>query len=90
MIPLYKGLWITAVGIGAMVQIDVVWNLADLLNGLMAVPNMIAVLLLSGEIALLTKRYAGSHIEDEDHTEIPLIHNSTTGVIHILKSNRQN
>ena len=88
-IRIYRILWIIGVAVGAMVQIDIVWNLADLLNGLMAVPNMIAVLLLSGEIALLTKRYAGSHIEDEDHTEIPLIHNSTTGVIHSLKSNRQ-
>lgn len=88
-IPVYRALWVIGVAAGAMVQIDIVWNLADLLNGLMAVPNMIAVLLLSGEIALLTKQYAGSHIEDTDDMEIPLIHNSTTGVIHTLKSNRQ-
>lgn len=89
-IPLYKGLWITAVGIGAMVQIDVVWNLADLLNGLMAIPNMVAVILLSREIAELTERYSGRHIEDLDMSEMPVVHNSDRGVLHRLKSNRQN
>ena len=90
MTPLYKGLWITAVGIGAMVQIDVVWNLADLLNGLMAIPNMVAVILLNREIAELTERYSGRHIEDLDMSEMPVVHNNDQGVLHRLKSNRQN
>ena len=35
----------------------VVWGVADTLNGLMAIPNLIALLLLSGTVVELTRRY---------------------------------
>ncbi|MCR4764413.1 MAG: alanine:cation symporter family protein, partial [Lachnospiraceae bacterium] len=45
--------------------------MADILNGLMAIPNLIAVLLLSKVIADETKKYDGEHLNDKDTTEVP-------------------
>lgn len=47
----YRVLWVIAVLVGSVSHIDLVWNFADAMNGLMAVPNLIALLLLSGVIA---------------------------------------
>ena len=77
----YKILWIAGVFIGALLELNLLWNLADLLNGLMVIPNVIAVLLLSKVIAYETKKYSGDHINDKDHTEIPTLKNSSKGVI---------
>jgi AGCS family alanine or glycine:cation symporter len=41
--------------IGATLKLDLVWNIADTLNGFMAVPNLIALLGLSGVVIKLTK-----------------------------------
>ena len=38
-------------------NLDLVWNIADTLNGLMAIPNLIAVIALSGVVVKETKRY---------------------------------
>ena len=45
-----------SVGSGALM-----WDIADTLNGLMAIPNLVALLLLSGTVAKLTKDYFGRH-----------------------------
>ena len=58
-----------------------IWNIGDILNGLMAIPNIIAVLLLSGTISKITKKYAGEHIDDQDEEEPPIIQNSKKGVL---------
>ncbi len=47
----------------------------------MAIPNIVAVLLLSGTIASETKKYKGEHLDDRDETPIPTIGNSKKGVI---------
>ena len=80
-ILLYKILWIISIFVGSLVELNLVWNIADLLNGLMAIPNIIAVLLLSKVIAEETKKYSGEHIEDRDDTEIPVLRNSKKGVL---------
>jgi AGCS family alanine or glycine:cation symporter len=54
---LYRSLWIVAVFIGAIWKSDAVWNFCDIMNGLMALPNLAALLLLSGVIASETRRY---------------------------------
>ena len=54
---LYRLLWIVAVFIGAIWKSDAVWNFCDIMNGLMALPNLAALLLLSGVIASETRRY---------------------------------
>lgn len=53
----YRVLYVAVAAIAPVVALDVVWALADILNALMAVPNLIAVLLLSNVIASETKKY---------------------------------
>ena len=80
-IMVYKILWVIGVFVGSLVELNLIWNIADLLNGLMAVPNIFAVLLLSKVIADETKKYSGSHITDKDTTEIPVLKNSKKGIL---------
>jgi len=54
-IKIFRILWILAVPIGAMGDLSFIWLLADTLNALMALPNLIALLLLSPVIFKLTK-----------------------------------
>ena len=54
----YKILWVSFVVVGAVVKIGFVWNLSDTFNGLMAIPNLIALLALSPVIFALTKEYS--------------------------------
>ena len=54
---LYRVLYVAAIFAGAVVQLTVVWNLADLLNGLMAIPNLVSLLALAGVIVAETRRY---------------------------------
>ena len=59
----YRWLYIAAVFIGPYLTVEAVWNIADIFNGLMAIPNIIALLALSGIIAADTKAYfrSGAH-----------------------------
>ena len=43
--------------LGATVNLDLLWNIADTFNGLMSIPNLIALLLLSGTVVKLTKEF---------------------------------
>lgn len=43
--------------LGATVNLDLLWNIADTFNGLMSIPNLIALLLLSGTVVKLTKKF---------------------------------
>ena len=80
-IMIYKILWVAFIFIGSLVELNLIWDLADLLNGLMAIPNIFAVLLLSNVIAAETKKYSGEHINDKDETEIPVLKNANKGVL---------
>jgi AGCS family alanine or glycine:cation symporter len=53
----YRYLFTVFVGIGAISQLDLVWGIADIFNGLMAFPNLIGLLALSPIIAAETKKY---------------------------------
>jgi AGCS family alanine or glycine:cation symporter len=53
----FRVLWIIAIPFGALGSLDLVWKLASILNGLMAIPNLIALLALSGVVAKLTRDY---------------------------------
>ncbi len=77
----YKIIWICGIFVGSIAELGIIWNIADILNGLMTIPNIIAVLLLSGVIAGETKKYAGKHIDDMDDSEIPVINNAKKGVL---------
>ena len=54
---LYRGLWIVAVLGFADVKVDFVWNVSDTLNGLMAVPNLVGLLLLAPMVFKVTHEY---------------------------------
>lgn len=53
----YRVLWIIAIPIGAISQLSFLWLLADVLNAMMAIPNLIALLALSPVVFKLTKEY---------------------------------
>ena len=54
---IYRGLWVLAALSFANVKVDFVWNLSDTLNGLMAVPNLIGLLLLAPMVFKVTRDY---------------------------------
>lgn len=51
----FRLLWIAAALLGAIAELDLVWILADIFNGLMAIPNLIALLVLSPLVFRLTR-----------------------------------
>ena len=53
----YRILYILAVAVGPYLTAKVVWNIADIFNGLMALPNLVALVLLSGVVSKETKDY---------------------------------
>ena len=71
MLP-YKILFIAVIVIGPVLSLDLVWTIANILNALMAVPNLVAVLLLSGVIAKETRHYL-KNLDEVDTTEIPVV-----------------
>jgi len=56
-IKIYRVVFIAFVMVGAVLELRLVWNFSDLANGLMAIPNLIALLLLSKVISSETNRY---------------------------------
>ena len=56
-VPFYQTLFVVVIVIGATLELDLVWNIADTLNGFMAIPNLVALLGLSGVVVKLTKDY---------------------------------
>lgn len=56
----YRCLWVAVVPIGVLMSLDLVWNIADILNGLMAIPNVIALFALSGLVVQLTREHFGA------------------------------
>lgn len=53
----YRVVFVAFIYVGATASLDLVWILADVLNGLMAIPNLIGLLGLSGVVILETKRF---------------------------------
>jgi AGCS family alanine or glycine:cation symporter len=66
----YRLLWVIATLTGALVKLGLVWTLADVLNGLMAIPNLIALLLLSPVIFSVTREYFSSETGQNKQTQI--------------------
>jgi AGCS family alanine or glycine:cation symporter len=54
---IYRFLYIAAIVVGPYLTVAAVWNIADIFNGLMALPNIIALFALGGVIAKFTKAY---------------------------------
>jgi AGCS family alanine or glycine:cation symporter len=63
----FKVLYLLSVLLGSVLGVGLVWEIADLFNGLMALPNLIALAALSGVVVLETKKYfeRGEKVDDE-------------------------
>ena len=68
----YRLLYVAVAAIAPVVALDLIWLIADTLNAFMAVPNLIAVLLLSNVIVKETKEYIND-LDKKDETPIPVI-----------------
>jgi len=56
-VKFYRIIYTLLIPLGATVELKLIWNMSDITNALMAIPNMIGILLLSGVVAGLTKEY---------------------------------
>ena len=62
----YRVLWVLLVVAGSVLSLNLVWNIADLMNAFMAIPNLVALILLSGVIANDTQHYLwNNHLDEE-------------------------
>ena len=56
-VKIYRWIYIAAVFVGPYLTVSAVWTIADIFNGLMAIPSIVALLALSGVIARTTREY---------------------------------
>lgn len=56
----FRLLWVALIPVGALVSLDMVWTAADILNALMAVPNLIALILLTPVVVRLSREFFGN------------------------------
>lgn len=68
----YRLLYVAVLLVAPVLTLDLVWKVADILNALMAIPNLTAVLLLSPVIVKETKKYI-KNLDAVDHTPIPVV-----------------
>lgn len=68
----FKIIFVFAILLGPVIELDIVWSLSDIFNALMAIPNIIALVFTSGLIAKETKKWL-NNLEGTDDTEIPTL-----------------
>ena len=66
----YRIAWVLLTFVGSVMALDLVWNIADIMNALMAIPNLISLLLLSKVIAKDTQHYLWEGNLDEEDKEM--------------------
>ena len=73
LIPPYRILWVAAIFIGSVIpKSSIVWNFADCANALMALPNIVSMIALSGVLLSQTRYYLwGKRLDELDTTPIP-------------------
>ncbi|MGB9840397.1 alanine/glycine:cation symporter family protein [Thermovenabulum sp.] len=65
----YRWLWVAMAFIGSVMSLGLVWDIADVLNGMMAIPNLISLLALSGVLVAETKKYVWENRLEEKAPE---------------------
>lgn len=66
----YRLIWIVSLYFGSTMNLTAVWNIADSMNALMAIPNLVSLLLLSGVAARETRKYLWSgQLEDQEEPQ---------------------
>ena len=68
-VKIYRVAYIAAVFLGSVANLGVVWNFADCMNALMAIPNLVSLLCLSGVIVSETRKYLWHGRLDEEMPE---------------------
>jgi AGCS family alanine or glycine:cation symporter len=66
---IYRIIWILVTFAGALCSVDMVWNVGDLTNALMAIPNLICLILLTGVLVKETRYYLWENRLDEESPE---------------------
>lgn len=69
---LYRIFYIFTAVIAPMIQLNIIWLVSDILNGLMALPNLIALLCLSDVIAVETEKYIHC-LDKKDSQKVPYV-----------------
>ena len=68
----YRIAWIILCFVGSVMSLNLVWNVADIMNALMALPNLVSLLLLSPVIVRETRHYLwNNHLDDEMDADSP-------------------
>jgi AGCS family alanine or glycine:cation symporter len=60
---IYRFIWLPFILIGAIGGLEAIWGVSDTLNGMMAIPNVIALFALGGVVAKLTKQFFGGYYQ---------------------------
>lgn len=68
-IKVFRVIWVVVVFCGAVMNLSVVWNIADVMNVFMTVPNIISLIALSGVAAAQTKHYLWNNNLDEEYKD---------------------
>lgn len=69
----YKVIFVLFIIVGSTMKLGLAWDISDTLNGLMAIPNLIGVLTLSGIVFAITKDYIHRRINKDDMNAVPMI-----------------
>lgn len=69
----YKIIFVCFIVVGATLNLSLAWSIADTLNGLMAIPNLIGVLALSGTVVQITKNYTKRKIKKDSEDIEPML-----------------
>lgn len=70
---IYKVIFVVCIAFGATMSFDLAWAIADTLNALMAIPNLIGVLALSGTVFAITKNYLARKVTRTDPGLKPML-----------------
>ena len=65
-VRIYKAVFVIFIVCGATMKLELAWDLSDTFNGLMAIPNLIGVLTLSGTVRKITKNYTDRKFRGKD------------------------
>lgn len=76
-IKYYRLLWVVAVMVGSVATLPIVWSFADIANGLMALPNLVSLLVLTPVIIAETKKHLGEEIKFADKSALKCLRNET-------------
>lgn len=70
---IYKVIFVVFIVVGATMNLSLAWDIADTLNALMAIPNLIGVLILSNVVIKITRNYVGRKITKKDESAEPML-----------------